>query len=149
AVRIPDQPAVLCARNDVAGTTGVPVLLNTSFNKQKTTSPGPRRRSRFLRTGMDTLALGNFYTRDRPCPRTRRLHRPVRAAMRPPGAFCPAWVLSVRGRRLLHPKLPWMRLEPGSARDARRVGRDGVEVHGQRDGRVIAHQHDHVRDAFV
>ena len=47
--------------------TGVPVLLNTSFNKQEPIVARPEEAiSCFLRTGMDTLVLGNFYTRDRP-----------------------------------------------------------------------------------
>jgi len=47
--------------------TGVPVLLNTSFNKQEPIVARPEEAiSCFLRTGMDILVLGNFYTRDRP-----------------------------------------------------------------------------------
>jgi carbamoyltransferase len=47
--------------------TGVPVVLNTSFNKQEPIVAGPDEAvSCFLRTEMDTLVLGSFYTRDRP-----------------------------------------------------------------------------------
>ena len=47
--------------------TGVPVVLNTSFNKQEPVVASPEEAiSCFLRTEMDTLVLGNFYTRDRP-----------------------------------------------------------------------------------
>jgi Carbamoyltransferase C-terminus len=47
--------------------TGVPVVLNTSFNKQEPIVARPSEAvSCFLRTEMDTLVLGNFYTRDRP-----------------------------------------------------------------------------------
>ncbi|NJM63807.1 MAG: hypothetical protein HC849_32515 [Oscillatoriales cyanobacterium RU_3_3] len=54
--------------------TGVPVVLNTSFNKQEPIVARPEEAiSCFLRTEMDVLVLGNFYTRDRPatarCPR--------------------------------------------------------------------------------
>jgi carbamoyltransferase len=47
--------------------TGVPVVLNTSFNKQEPIVARPEEAiSCFLRTEMDTLVLGNFYTRHRP-----------------------------------------------------------------------------------
>jgi carbamoyltransferase len=47
--------------------TGVPVVLNTSFNKQEPIVARPAEAvSCFLRTEMDTLVLGTFYTRDRP-----------------------------------------------------------------------------------
>ena len=47
--------------------TGVPVVLNTSFNKQEPIVARPEEAvSCFLRTDMDALVLGNFYTRDRP-----------------------------------------------------------------------------------
>jgi len=47
--------------------TGVPVLLNTSFNKQEPIVARPEEAiSCFLRTEMDTMVLGDFYTRDRP-----------------------------------------------------------------------------------
>jgi carbamoyltransferase len=46
--------------------TGVPVLLNTSFNKQEPIVARPEEAiSCFLRTDMDVLVLGNFYSRDR------------------------------------------------------------------------------------
>ena len=47
--------------------TGVPVILNTSFNKHEPIVARPDEAvSCFLRTEMDTLVLGSFYTRDRP-----------------------------------------------------------------------------------
>ena len=53
--------------------TGVPVLLNTSFNKQEPIVARPEEAiSCFLRTEMDVLVLGNFYTRDRPAAAAAR-----------------------------------------------------------------------------
>lgn len=47
--------------------TGIPILLNTSFNKQEPIVARPEEAiSCFLRTRMDVLALGNYYTTDRP-----------------------------------------------------------------------------------
>jgi carbamoyltransferase len=47
--------------------TGVPLLLNTSFNKQEpiVTTPGEAI-SCFLRTELDVLVMGDFYSTDRP-----------------------------------------------------------------------------------
>ncbi len=46
--------------------TGVPVLLNTSFNRQEPIVSTPEEAiSCYLRTGMDVLVLGDFYTTDR------------------------------------------------------------------------------------
>ena len=46
--------------------TGVPVLLNTSFNKQEPIVARPQEAiSCFLRTELDVLVLGNFYSTDR------------------------------------------------------------------------------------
>jgi carbamoyltransferase len=46
--------------------TGVPVLLNTSFNKQEPIVARPEEAvSCFLRTDMDVLVLGSFYSTDR------------------------------------------------------------------------------------
>lgn len=46
--------------------TGVPVLLNTSFNRQEPIVETPGEAiSCFLRTGMDVLVLGDYYTTDR------------------------------------------------------------------------------------
>lgn len=53
--------------------TGVPVILNTSFNKQEPIVARPEEAiSCFLRTEMDTLVLGNFYIRDRPATAVAR-----------------------------------------------------------------------------
>lgn len=50
-----------------ADLTGIPILLNTSFNKQEPIVARPEEAiSCFLRTGMDVLALGNYYTTHRP-----------------------------------------------------------------------------------
>jgi carbamoyltransferase len=50
-----------------ADLTGIPILLNTSFNKQEPIVARPEEAiSCFLRTGMDVLVLGNYYTIDRP-----------------------------------------------------------------------------------
>jgi carbamoyltransferase len=47
--------------------TGVPVILNTSFNKQEPIVGRPEEAvSCFLRTAMDRLVLGNFYVSRRP-----------------------------------------------------------------------------------
>ncbi|MGI9409511.1 MAG: carbamoyltransferase family protein [Hyphomicrobiaceae bacterium] len=47
--------------------TGVPMLLNTSFNKQEPIVNAPNEAiSCFLRTDMDVLVLGDFYCSDRP-----------------------------------------------------------------------------------
>lgn len=47
--------------------TGVPILLNTSFNKQEPIVARPEEAiSCFLRTDMEVLVLGNYYTIDRP-----------------------------------------------------------------------------------
>lgn len=49
-----------------AEVTGVPVLLNTSFNRQEPVVASPDDAiSCYLRTSMDVLALGNFYVVDR------------------------------------------------------------------------------------
>jgi carbamoyltransferase len=46
--------------------TGVPVLLNTSFNRQEPIVASPHEAiSCYLRTRMDVLVLGDFYTTDR------------------------------------------------------------------------------------
>ena len=53
--------------------TGVPILLNTSFNKQEPIVARPEEAiSCFLRTGMDVLVLGNYYSTDRPAAATER-----------------------------------------------------------------------------
>jgi carbamoyltransferase len=50
-----------------ADLTGIPILLNTSFNKQEPIVARPEEAiSCFLRTGMDVLVLGNYYATDRP-----------------------------------------------------------------------------------
>ena len=47
--------------------TGVPVLLNTSFNRSEPIVASPRDAIEcYLKSGMDVLVLGDFYTADRP-----------------------------------------------------------------------------------
>ena len=47
--------------------TGVPVLLNTSFNRSEPIVTSPAEAvGCYLRTGMDVLVMGDFYTTDRP-----------------------------------------------------------------------------------
>ena len=46
--------------------TGVPVLLNTSFNRTEPIVASPADAvDCYLRTGMDVLVMGDFYTTDR------------------------------------------------------------------------------------
>jgi carbamoyltransferase len=46
--------------------TGIPVILNTSFNRQEPVVNAPEHAiSCYLRTDMDVLVLGDYYTRDR------------------------------------------------------------------------------------
>jgi carbamoyltransferase len=47
--------------------TGVPVLLNTSFNRSEPIVASPKDAIEcYLRSGMDVLVLGDLYTTDRP-----------------------------------------------------------------------------------
>jgi carbamoyltransferase len=47
--------------------TGVPILLNTSFNRSEPIVASPKEAIEcYLRSGMDVLVLGDFYTSDRP-----------------------------------------------------------------------------------
>jgi carbamoyltransferase len=47
--------------------TGVPILLNTSFNRSEPIVASPKEAIEcYLRSGMDVLVLGDFYTTDRP-----------------------------------------------------------------------------------
>lgn len=56
--------------------TGVPVLLNTSFNKQEPIVTRPEEAiSCFLRTDMEVLVLGNCYTTARPGASVERARR--------------------------------------------------------------------------
>ena len=53
--------------------TGVPVILNTSFNRQEPVVSRPEEAiSCYLRTAMDVLVLGNFYVTDRSNDAVRR-----------------------------------------------------------------------------
>ncbi len=85
--------------------TGVPVLLNTSFNRTEPIVASPADAvDCYLRTGMDVLVMGDFYTTDRgpasgrprsrACPAGRRhatltprlRSRPASRPVRPPRA---------------------------------------------------------------
>jgi carbamoyltransferase len=45
----------------------VPILLNTSFNRSEPIVASPKEAIEcYLRSGMDVLVLGDFYTTDRP-----------------------------------------------------------------------------------
>jgi carbamoyltransferase len=58
---------------EFARLTGVPILLNTSFNKQEPIVARPEEAiSCYLRTEMDVLVLGNLYCTDRPPEAQRR-----------------------------------------------------------------------------
>jgi carbamoyltransferase len=56
---------------EFAALTGVPVVLNTSFNRKEPIVARPKDAvSCYLRTQMDVLVLGDFYITDRPPPRS-------------------------------------------------------------------------------
>jgi carbamoyltransferase len=64
---------LLCAFGE---RTGVPVLLNTSFNRQEPVVASPADAiSCYLRTNMDVLVLGNFYITDRSGDATERANK--------------------------------------------------------------------------
>ena len=59
------NPRYYAVIEEYAKITGIPVLLNTSFNRQEPVVNSPEEAiSCYLRTGMEALALGNFYTED-------------------------------------------------------------------------------------
>jgi carbamoyltransferase len=82
--------------------TGVPVLLNTSFNRSEPIVASPKDAVEcYLKSGMDVLVLGDFYTADRPAltnghvAAERSVHpAPVREAAMPEPA------LTARGAEL-------------------------------------------------
>ena len=58
---------------EYAKITGIPVILNTSFNRQEPVVNAPEHAiSCYLRTDMDVLVLGDYYTRDRSPEAVRR-----------------------------------------------------------------------------
>jgi carbamoyltransferase len=62
--------------------TGVPVLLNTSFNRQEPIVQTPQEAiSCYLRTGIDVLVLGDYYTTDRNSQALGRLHKDLAAVV--------------------------------------------------------------------
>ena len=63
------EPAFLCVIEKFAKLTGVPVVLNTSFNLLEPIVQSPENAiSCFLRTQMDVLVVGDFYVTDRRYP---------------------------------------------------------------------------------
>jgi carbamoyltransferase len=77
--------------------TGVPILLNTSFNRSEpiVASPGDAIEC-YLKSGMDVLVLGDFYTADRPSlPSGRATRRSVDPAVSHKGATEPALVARI------------------------------------------------------
>lgn len=61
------NPRYYALIEEYAKLTGVPVVLNTSFNRQEPIVNSPQQAiSCYLRTEMDVLVLGNFYITDRP-----------------------------------------------------------------------------------
>ncbi|GBE44048.1 decarbamoylnovobiocin carbamoyltransferase [bacterium BMS3Bbin10] len=64
--------------------TGVPVLLNTSFNRQEPIVARPEEAiSCFLRTDMDGLVLGNYYSTDRNPAAVKQAHNAFEKAAAP------------------------------------------------------------------
>lgn len=60
--------------------TGVPVLLNTSFNQQEPIVEHPRHAVEcYLRSGLDVLVMGNYYTNDRNASAVERVLNAVAA----------------------------------------------------------------------
>jgi carbamoyltransferase len=60
---------------EYARLTGIPVILNTSFNRQEPIVARPEEAiSCFLRTELDVLVLGDCYVTDRNATATRRAH---------------------------------------------------------------------------
>lgn len=58
---------------EYAKLTGIPVILNTSFNRQEPVVNAPEHAiSCYLRTDMDVLVLGNYYSRDRDAGAVKR-----------------------------------------------------------------------------
>ena len=77
--------------------TGVPVLLNTSFNRTEPIVASPADAvACYLRTGMDVLVLGDFYTTDRGSGSAAAPGRPHPARA---GTRCAAVVRTRHGRR--------------------------------------------------
>jgi carbamoyltransferase len=63
-----DNPRYYGLIEEFGRITGVPVLLNTSFNRREPMVARPEEAiACYLRSGMDVLVLGDFYTSDR-CP---------------------------------------------------------------------------------
>src|SRR4029077_16979321 len=53
---------------EFARLTGIPVLLNTSFNRKEPIVASPKDAvACYLQSGIDVLVLGDFYTTDRKC----------------------------------------------------------------------------------
>jgi carbamoyltransferase len=69
------NPRLYGVIEEYAKLTGVPVILNTSFNRQEPIVARPEEAiSCFLRTDMDVLVLGDFYVTDRNAAAISRAH---------------------------------------------------------------------------
>jgi carbamoyltransferase len=61
-----NNPRYYAVIEEYAKLTGIPVVLNTSFNRQEPVVNGPEDAiSCYLRTDMDVLVLGNFYVTEK------------------------------------------------------------------------------------
>ncbi len=70
-----DNPRYYAVIEKFAELTGVPVILNTSFNRQEPIVASPAEAvSCYLRTDMDVVVLGDFYVTDRNPSAVRRAH---------------------------------------------------------------------------
>src|SRR5262249_61894380 len=88
-VRRADNPRYYALIEEFGRLTGVPVLLNTSFNRKEPIVARPDEAiACYLRSGMDVLVLGDFYTTDRPPDRAAAAERAAPAAR--PTAATPA-----------------------------------------------------------
>jgi len=63
---------------EFARLTGIPVLLNTSFNRKEPIVASPKDAvACYLQSGIDVLVLGDFYTTDRKCTGELRSLQPA------------------------------------------------------------------------
>jgi len=61
-----DNPCYYAVIEEYAKVTGIPVILNTSFNRQEPVVNAPEEAiSCYLRIDMDVLVLGDFYVTDK------------------------------------------------------------------------------------
>ncbi len=70
-----NNPRYYAVIEEYAKITGIPVVLNTSFNRQEPVVNGPQDAiSCYLRTDMDVLVLGNYYVTEKNPGAVRRAH---------------------------------------------------------------------------